>query len=78
MFLLNIAITEAMKIVVAKGKRPYVFNPNVDGADNEAVYRHFGSSKASITADLFNNIKSHSPVALISDSADDFHQFFFV
>ncbi len=42
MFLLNIAITEAMKIVVAKGKRPYVFqSQNVDGADNEAVYRHF-------------------------------------
>ncbi|HPW52782.1 MAG TPA: SIS domain-containing protein [Erysipelotrichaceae bacterium] len=42
MFLLNIAVTEAMKIVVSHGKRPYVFqSQNVDGANNEAVYRHF-------------------------------------
>ncbi|HPX33285.1 MAG TPA: SIS domain-containing protein [Erysipelotrichaceae bacterium] len=42
MFLLNIAVTEAMKIVVSHGKRPYVFqSQNVDGFDNEAVYRHF-------------------------------------
>ena len=44
MFLLNIAITEAMKLVVSRGKRPYVFqSQNVDGYDNEAIYKKFGN-----------------------------------
>ncbi|MGI6608501.1 MAG: sugar isomerase domain-containing protein [Erysipelotrichaceae bacterium] len=42
MFLLNIAITEAMKIVISHGKRPYVFqSQNVDGYNNDAIYDHF-------------------------------------
>lgn len=42
MLLLNIAATEAMKICVNKGVKPYVFqSQNVDGFDNDAIYRHF-------------------------------------
>lgn len=42
MILINTIITEAIKIVVAHGKRPYVFqSQNVDGFDNNAIYEHF-------------------------------------
>ena len=42
MFLVNTIATEAMKKVVADGKRPYVFqSQNVDGFDNNAIYNHF-------------------------------------
>lgn len=42
MALVNIIATEAMKKVVADGKRPYVFqSQNVDGFDNNAIYSHF-------------------------------------
>ena len=42
MFLVNTITSEALKIVIAKGFKPYVFqSQNVDGFDNEAVYRHF-------------------------------------
>ncbi|HPW52783.1 MAG TPA: SIS domain-containing protein [Erysipelotrichaceae bacterium] len=43
MFLLNIAITEAMKLVVSRGRRPYVFqSQNVDGYNNAAIYEKYG------------------------------------
>ncbi|MBR3250633.1 MAG: SIS domain-containing protein [Erysipelotrichaceae bacterium] len=42
MFLINTIATEAMKIVLSHGKRPYVFqSQNVDGFDNNAIYEHF-------------------------------------
>lgn len=42
MFLMNTIATEAIKKVVADGKRPYVFqSQNVDGFDNNAIYNHF-------------------------------------
>ncbi|MBQ6335132.1 MAG: SIS domain-containing protein [Erysipelotrichaceae bacterium] len=42
MFLINTVVTEAIKIVTSKGKRPYVFqSQNVDGFDNNAIYEHF-------------------------------------
>ena len=42
MMLLDTIVTEAIKLVVADGKRPYVFqSQNVDGANNEALYKHF-------------------------------------
>ncbi len=41
MVLINTIITEAIKIVVSHGKRPYVFqSQNVDGFDNNAIYKH--------------------------------------
>ena len=42
MMLLNTIASEAIKLVVADGKRPYVFqSQNVDGYDNDALYAHF-------------------------------------
>ena len=42
MFLLNIAVSEAMKLCVAEGVRPYVFqSQNVDGFDNDAIYKKY-------------------------------------
>jgi uncharacterized phosphosugar-binding protein len=42
MFLVNTITSEALKIVTAKGFKPYVFqSQNVDGFDNDAIYRHF-------------------------------------
>lgn len=42
MFLLNIATTEAMKLCVAEGVRPLVFqSQNVDGFDNDAIYKKY-------------------------------------
>lgn len=42
MFLLNIAASEAMKLCVAEGVRPYVFqSQNVDGFDNDAIYNKY-------------------------------------
>ena len=42
MYLINTVVTEAIKIVVSHGKRPYVFqSQNVDGFDNNAIYEHF-------------------------------------
>ena len=42
MYLLNTIVTEAMKIVLSHGKKPYVFqSQNVDGFDNNAVYAHY-------------------------------------
>ena len=42
MALVNTIISEAIKIVVSHGKRPYVFqSQNVDGFDNDAIYKHF-------------------------------------
>ena len=42
MYLINTVVTEAIKIVVSHGKRPYVFqSQNVDGFNNEAIYEHF-------------------------------------
>ena len=40
--LVDTIITEAIRIVVSHGKKPYVFqSQNVDGSDNEAIYRKF-------------------------------------
>lgn len=42
MVLMNTIVSEAIKIVVSHGKRPYVFqSQNVDGFDNNAIYQHF-------------------------------------
>ncbi|MBQ6655514.1 MAG: SIS domain-containing protein [Erysipelotrichaceae bacterium] len=42
MFLVNTITSEALKIVTAKGFKPYVFqSQNVDGFDNDAIYKHF-------------------------------------
>lgn len=42
MFLVNTITSEAIKIAVAKGFRPYVFqSQNVDGFDNNAIYEHY-------------------------------------
>ena len=42
MFLINTIVSEAIKIVLSHGKRPYVFqSQNVDGFDNDAIYAHF-------------------------------------
>ncbi len=42
MFLVNTITSEALKIVTAKGYKPYVFqSQNVDGFDNDAIYKHF-------------------------------------
>ena len=42
MMLINTVVSEAIKIVLSHGKRPYVFqSQNVDGFDNDAIYRHF-------------------------------------
>jgi len=42
MVLVNTIVSEAIKIVVSHGKRPYVFqSQNVDGFDNNAIYKHF-------------------------------------
>lgn len=42
MALINTIISEAIKIVVSHGKRPYVFqSQNVDGFDNDEIYKHF-------------------------------------
>lgn len=42
MYLLNTIVSEAMKIVLSHGKRPYVFqSQNIDGFDNNAIYEHF-------------------------------------
>ena len=42
MFLINTVVSEAIKIVISHGKRPYVFqSQNVDGYDNDAIYEHF-------------------------------------
>lgn len=42
MVLLNTAVGEAIKILVEKGIRPYVFqSQNVDGFDNDAIYAHY-------------------------------------
>ena len=42
MFLINTVVSEAIKIVLSHGKRPYVFqSQNVDGFDNDAIYKHF-------------------------------------
>ena len=42
MFLINTIVSEAIKIVLSHGKRPYVFqSQNVDGFDNDAIYEHF-------------------------------------
>ena len=42
MFLVNTIVSEAIKIVLSHGKRPYVFqSQNVDGFDNNAIYEHF-------------------------------------
>lgn len=42
MYLVNTIISEAIKIVLSHGKRPYVFqSQNVDGFDNNAIYEHF-------------------------------------
>ena len=42
MFLLNTAASEAMKLCVAEGVRPYVFqSQNVDGFDNDAIYKKY-------------------------------------
>ena len=42
MYLVNTIVTEAMKIVLSHGKRPYVFqSQNVDGFNNDAIYEHF-------------------------------------
>ena len=42
MFLVNTIVSEAIKIVLSHGKRPYVFqSQNVDGFDNDAIYEHF-------------------------------------
>ena len=42
MVLMNTIVSEALKIVVSHGKKPYVFqSQNVDGFDNDAIYNHF-------------------------------------
>ena len=42
MMLLNEAVSEAMKLCVERGVKPYVFqSQNVDGFDNDAIYEHF-------------------------------------
>ncbi len=42
MTLMNTIIFEAIKIVVSHGKKPYVFqSQNVDGFDNDAIYKHY-------------------------------------
>ena len=42
MFLLNTAVSEAMKLCVEEGVRPYVFqSQNVDGFDNDAIYKKY-------------------------------------
>ena len=42
MVLLNTVVSEAIKILVDKGVRPYVFqSQNVDGFDNDAIYSHY-------------------------------------
>lgn len=42
MVLVNTIVSEAIKIVTSHGKRPYVFqSQNVDGFDNNAIYKHF-------------------------------------
>ena len=42
MFLVNTIVSEAIKIVLSHGKRPYVFqSQNVDGFDNDAIYNHY-------------------------------------
>ena len=42
MYLINTVVTEAIKLVVSHGKRPYVFqSQNVDGYNNDAIYEHF-------------------------------------
>jgi len=42
MFLVNTIISEAIKIVLSHGKRPYVFqSQNVDGFSNDDIYKHF-------------------------------------
>ena len=42
MAIMNTIVSEAIKIVVSHGKRPYVFqSQNVDGFDNNAIYNHF-------------------------------------
>ena len=42
MFLVDTIVSEAIRIVLSHGKRPYVFqSQNVDGFDNDAIYEHF-------------------------------------
>ena len=42
MYLINTIVSEAIKIVLSHGKRPYVFqSQNVDGFDNNAINEHF-------------------------------------
>ena len=42
MFLVNTIVSEAIKIVLSHGKRPYVFqSQNVDGFNNDDIYKHF-------------------------------------
>ncbi len=42
MFLLDIVVTEAIRLCMEKGVRPYVFqSQNVDGFNNDAIYQHF-------------------------------------
>ena len=42
MYLINTVVSEAIKIVLSHGKRPYVFqSQNVDGYDNNAIYQHY-------------------------------------
>ncbi len=42
MFILDTAVTEAIKICMAKGFRPYVFqSQNVDGYNNDAIYARY-------------------------------------
>lgn len=42
MYLINTIVSEAIKIVLSHGKRPYVFqSQNVDGFDNNAIYEHY-------------------------------------
>lgn len=42
MLLLNIVASEAIRVCMQDGYRPYVFqSQNVDGFDNDAIYEHF-------------------------------------
>lgn len=42
MFLMNTIASEAIRKVIADGRRPYVFqSQNVDGFDNNEIYKHF-------------------------------------
>ncbi len=42
MLLLNIVASEAIRVCMLDGHRPYVFqSQNVDGFDNDAIYEHF-------------------------------------